>query len=81
MTGAEGEGSIGGIKVDTAGNVYVCGPSGIWLLSPRGEYLGILRLPENPHNLAWGDDDGRTLYIAALTSIYRIRCRVPGIRP
>jgi gluconolactonase len=38
-------------------------------------------LPENPHNLAWGDDDGRTLYVTATTSIYRIRVAIPGIRP
>src|SRR5262249_47948929 len=81
MTGAEGGDAIGGIKVDTAGHVYVCGPSGIWLLSPSGEYLGILRLPENPHNLTWGDEDARTLYVTALTSVYRIRLAIPGVRP
>ncbi len=81
MTGAEGEDAIDGIKVDSAGNVYVCGPSGIWLLSPAGEHLGTLRLPESPHNLAWGDEDGRTLYVTALTSIYRIRLAIPGVRP
>src|SRR5215813_2491345 len=81
MTGTEGEDAIDGIKVDSVGNLYVCGPGGIWLLSPDGEHLGTLRLPESPHNLAWGDDDGRTLYITALTSIYRIRLAIPGIRP
>ena len=81
MTGAEGEDAIDGIKVDSVGNLYVCGPGGIWLLSPDGEHLGTLRLPESPHNLAWGDDDGRTLYITALTSIYRIRLAIPGTRP
>jgi gluconolactonase len=81
MTGAEGEDAIDGLKVDVAGNVYVCGPSGIWLLSPRGEHLGTIRIPESPHNLAWGDEDARTLYITALTSIYRIRLGFPGIRP
>jgi gluconolactonase len=81
MTDVEGEDSIGGIKVDAAGNVYVCGPSGIWLLSSRGEYLGILRLPEHPRNLAWGDEDGRTLYVTAPTSVYRIRLAIPGVRP
>jgi sugar lactone lactonase YvrE len=38
-------------------------------------------LPESPHNLAWGDEDARTLYITALTSIYRIRLGFPGVRP
>ena len=81
MTDAPGEDAIDGIKVDEAGNLYVCGPGGIWVLSPAGVQLGLLRLPEAPHNLAWGDEDGRTLYVTALTSVYRIRLRIPGIRP
>ena len=81
MTGAPADDAIDGLKVDRHGNLYVCGPGGIWLLSPGGEHLGTLRLPESPHNLAWGDADGRTLYITALTSVYRIRLSVPGIRP
>ncbi|MGY1616754.1 SMP-30/gluconolactonase/LRE family protein [Geodermatophilus sp. SYSU D00691] len=81
LTAAEGEDSIDGLKVDRDGNVYVCGPSGIWILTAQGHHRGTLHLPESPHNLAWGDADGRGLYITALTSIYRIRTRVPGIRP
>jgi gluconolactonase len=73
MTGAPGEDAIDGIKVDGAGNLLVCGPGGVWVLSPEGERLGLLGLPEDPHNLAWGGADGRTLYITALTSIYRMR--------
>ena len=80
-TRADGEDAIDGIKVDTAGHVYVCGPGGIWVLSPDGEHLGTVALPESPHNLAWGDEDARTLYITALTSIYRIRLAIPGVRP
>jgi gluconolactonase len=81
MTGAPGEDAIDGLKVDRDGNLYVCGPGGVWVLSPSGEQLALLRVPEDPHNLAWGDDDARTLYITALTSVYRIRLKVPGIRP
>jgi gluconolactonase len=81
MTDAPGEDAIDGVKVDREGTLYVCGPGGIWVISASGEHLGTLRLPEAPHNLAWGDEDGRTLYVTALTSIYRIRLRVPGIRP
>ena len=82
MTGAPGsdEDAIDGLKVDLDGNLYVCGPGGIWVLSPDGARLGTLRIPEAPHNLAWGDD-GRTLYVTALTSVYRLRLAIPGIRP
>jgi gluconolactonase len=81
MTGAPGEDAIDGIKVDVEGNVYVCGPGGIWVLSPEGDHLGTLKLPESPHNLAWGDADSQALYVTALTSVYRLRLDVPGIRP
>jgi gluconolactonase len=81
MTSADGEDAIDGLKVDVEGNVYACGPGGIWVISPGGEHLGMLRLPEAPHNLAWGDADARTLYVTALTGVYRIRLQIPGIRP
>ena len=68
-----------GLTFDPDGHLTIC--QRIWLLSPHGEYLGILRLPENPHNLAWGDEDGCTLYVTALTSVYRIRLAIPGVRP
>ena len=81
MTNAPGEDALDGIKVDQKGNLYVSGPGGLWILSPEGKHLGTLKGPEHPHNLAWGDDDGKTLYLAAQTSVYRIRLNIPGIRP
>jgi gluconolactonase len=51
------------------------------VISPSGKHLGTLRLPEAPHNLAWGDADAHALYVTALTSVYRIRLQIPGIRP
>jgi gluconolactonase len=81
MSDAPGPVAVDGLKVDQLGNLYVCGPGGIWVLSPEGRHLGTIEIPEEPHNLAWGDDDSRSLYITALTSIYRMRLNVPGIRP
>jgi gluconolactonase len=81
MTGAPGDDAIDGIKVDQRGHVYVSGPGGLWILSPEGKHLGTLKGPEHPHNMAWGDDDGRTLYWTAQTGLYRIRLGIPGVRP
>jgi len=81
MTNAPGENAIDGIKVDQEGNLYVCGPEGVWILSPQGQLLGMIKGPETPHNLAWGDQDGQTLYMTAVTGIYRIRLNIPGVRP
>jgi gluconolactonase len=78
MTNAPGEDAIDGIKVDRHGNLFVSGPGGLWILSAEGYHLGTLHCPEHPHNLAWGDADGRALYLAAQTGIYRIRLAVQG---
>jgi gluconolactonase len=76
-----GAGGVDGIKVDTAGNVYISGPRGLWIVSPEGKRLGLISGPEQPHNFAWGGEDGRTLYLCAHTSIYRVRLNVVGARP
>jgi len=81
LTDADGDDAIDGIKVDEDGHLWLCGPGGIWVISPEGERLGRLRLPEDPHNLAWGGTDGRTLFVTAMTSVYRLRLPTPGIRP
>ena len=39
------------------------------------------RRPEQPANFAWGDDDGKTLYMTARTGLYRMRLNIPGVRP
>ncbi|HEY6465560.1 MAG TPA: SMP-30/gluconolactonase/LRE family protein, partial [Candidatus Acidoferrales bacterium] len=70
-----------GIKVDRSGNIYGAGPGGVWILSPEGKHLGTIDMPERMSNVAWGGTDGRTLYITASTSVYRITLKIPGVRP
>jgi gluconolactonase len=69
------DGVADGMKVDAKGNVYTTGPGGVWVLSPSGKHLGTIAPPETPANCAWGDD-GKTLYMTAVTSVYRVRTLV-----
>lgn len=78
MTSVPGDLALDGIKVDREGNVFVAGPGGIWVISPAGKHLGTIQPPEHAANMAWGDADGRTLYITASTGLYRIRTSIPG---
>jgi gluconolactonase len=78
MTSAPGEEALDGLKVDMAGHLFVSGPGGVWILSADGRHLGTLKTPELPANFAWGDDDGRTLYMTARTGLYRLQLLVPG---
>jgi gluconolactonase len=80
MTSAPGEEALDGMKVDRDGNLFVSGPGGVWILSPEGRHLGTIRGPELPANMAWGDADGRTLYLTARAGVYRLRLSTAGAR-
>ena len=75
------EGVPDGIKVDREGNLFVTGPKGIWVWDAKGHHLGTIEMPEQPANLTWGDNDYRTLYITATTSVYRLRTKTRGFVP
>jgi gluconolactonase len=76
-----GDDALDGMKIDTLGNLYVTAPDGVRIYSAAGKHLGTITLPREAHNLAWGGDDGRTLYVCASDRLYRIDVLVPGPRP
>jgi gluconolactonase len=77
VTSETEDGVPDGLKLDSSGNLYGTGPSGVWVYSPDGKLLGKIKPPEVPANLAWGGD-GKTLYMTARTGVYRIRLAVTG---
>ncbi|WP_233221051.1 SMP-30/gluconolactonase/LRE family protein [Chlorogloea sp. CCALA 695] len=81
LKGPENKGVPDGMKVDVQGNVYCSGLGGLWVLSPTGQLLGKIIVPEVVTNLAWGDKDYKSLYITATGSLYRIRLNVAGVQP
>lgn len=81
FTGFKGEDGIDGIKVDVDGNLYISAPGGLQIVSGEGKHLGTLVIPQHVHNMAWGDDDGKTLYLCARSGLYRIRLNIEGVRP
>jgi gluconolactonase len=54
---------------------------GVWIISPEGKHLGTIKVPERVSNVAWGDEDGKPLYITASTSVYHIKLNIPGMKP
>jgi gluconolactonase len=74
-----GTGGVDGIKVDTAGNVYAMGQSGVSILAADGKLLGRLRV--SGANLAFGGEHGKSLYLAAQRDLYRIDLKIAGIHP
>jgi len=77
VTAEAAPGAPDGLKVDTQGNVYTTGSGGIWVLNSDGKVLGKIKPTEVPTNCAWGDD-GKSLYMTAFTSVYRIKLSATG---
>jgi gluconolactonase len=69
-----------GLKLDMHGNLWASSPGGIRIITPQGKVLGQIKLPEVAANLNWGDD-GKTLYITASHSVYKLRTLVDGVMP
>jgi len=80
MNHTDDEEALDGLKIDMNGNIYSSAPGGIWIISPEGKYLGKIKAPERPANMAWGDADGKTLYMTAHSGLYRVRVKVAGFR-
>jgi gluconolactonase len=79
-TGVIEEGIPDGMKCDKRGNIWVTGPGGVWVISPQGEHLGVVEVPENVGNIGWGGPDWRTLYMPSSTSLYRVPTKVASAK-
>lgn len=79
-----GPGWPDGLKVDTDGDVFVTGPTGIWVFDRNGDHLGIIHTPITPTNMNWGGEDGSELFFTAAaedfsgSGLYRILLNTSG---
>jgi len=82
-----------GMTLDQEGNLYVAAgltapnppheddtvPGGIYIFSPGGHQIGFIPvMADLVTNAAFGDQDMKTLYIAAGPSLFRTRMEAPG---
>ena len=82
-----------GMRLDMDGNLYVAAgvlhargpqetdnvPTGVYVLTPQGKFLGRIPIPEDViTNLAFGGDDGRTIYVTAGKTLFTARVATPG---
>ena len=71
-----------GMKCDSAGNIWVTAPGGVWVYGKNGALLGKVRVPELVSNLHWGKSDWRTLFMTATHSLYGVRTKIgPHVEP
>jgi gluconolactonase len=62
-----------GFRVDEEGRVWTSSGDGVRVFTPGGEEILHVPVPEKVANVCFGGPDGQDLYIAASTSLYRIR--------
>jgi sugar lactone lactonase YvrE len=67
------------MKVTRDGHLFCTSSGGIWVIDRQGQRVGVIRVPEVPRNLAFGDQDAHTLYITMGKSLYSLSTKVVGI--
>ena len=73
-----------GMTVTTDGRIVATAgkgdQSGVWVFSPEGKILGRIQTPEAAANCEFGGPEGKTLYICAGISLYRIETTMKGFK-
>jgi len=71
---------VDGMKLDERGNIWITGPQGVWVLSPEGEHLGVVQIPESVGNLHWGGPDWSWMFVCATSGLYRFKTKTSARR-
>jgi gluconolactonase len=76
---AGGPGLPDGMKVDGEGRLFASGPGGIMILTPQAKLLGVIETGGPIANCAFGDRDGKTLYLTSNHVVARVRTKTVGL--
>jgi gluconolactonase len=69
-----------GFRLDVQGWVYTSSADAVQVWHPDGTLLGRIAVPEKVGNLTFGGPRRDQLYVAASTSLYRIRLNTKGLQ-
>ena len=71
-------GNPDGMAMAENGTIFATGPGGVWILSPKGEKLGLISTGSSIANVTFGGADGRDLYMTSHKFLARTRTQVKG---
>jgi gluconolactonase len=77
-TPAGQESGADGLCLDREDRIYVTTVSGIQVIDRTGKYLGTIKVPRQPANVAFSGADKRTLYMTAREGLYRLKMLAQG---
>jgi gluconolactonase len=69
-----------GFRVDIQGWIYTSALDGVHVYAPDGARVGRIGVPEKVGNVTFGGRERDVLYIAASSSLYRIRLATRGVQ-
>lgn len=67
-----------GMRCDVDGNVWAGALPGVQILTPNGELIGMIRLPENCANVCFGGTKRNRLFMCASQSLYEVYVNTQG---
>jgi gluconolactonase len=67
-----------GIRCDVDGNLWCGARPGVQVVTPAGERIGMIRLPETCANISFGGSKRNRLFMAASESLYTVYVNTTG---
>ncbi len=69
---ANGESGADGMAIDSQDRIYVTSFTGVQVFDRKGQYLGTIKIPRQPANVAFAGAGKKMLYITAREGLYRL---------
>ena len=69
---AGAESGADGMAIDRQDRVYITSSTGLQVFDRKGQYLGTIKIPRQPANVAFAGPGKKTLYITAREGLYRL---------
>ena len=66
------------MSIDEHGNLYLTGGSGVCVVAPDRQSLGVIPTPEFASNVTFGGHEGKTLFITCDQKVYSLQMGVRG---
>jgi gluconolactonase len=67
-----------GIRCDVDGNIWAGARPGVQVIDPKGQTIGMIRLPENCANVCFGGTRRNRLFMTASQSLYAVYVETQG---
>jgi gluconolactonase len=76
--GGNGNAAADGMRCDVDGNIWAGAAPGVQVITPEGQAIGAIRLPETCANISFGGAKRNRLFMAASQSLYAVYVETVG---